>query len=467
MRFVRGARRAKRAGGGAVRAKRRGFGWGISLIALAVAAGLALPATDGEAGQLTTSPFQAYNAANASTIVPGPFALFTVGLNQISPTQENVGFNEVNKKADGFNIVTTAAGPVNITTALAALDNSANLLSSIEPVVIGPNGQLYLTDGHHTFRALLNSAYGSSNPTVYVNVIANFSSDTAAQFWAQMEANNLLFPVNDGVFTAVNLNTGSPVPSSILGMTSDPYRGLEYSILKNKSSKLFTTTSNITGAIGSAIPGIDKMTGYYADFINANSYRGANGGLGLPYLSAADTLIATAWDLKGTNTIVTGTTNTIPQSPTSYASLNSGAGLEVQDLPGYILPTGLATINPGTVTNTSLTNSIANLGAIAADGSFNGLRYMTYTGGGQSVTIGTQQATGVTGPGFLMQLGNDNNTGFATDNDSVTLSAGNTYTGGTTITAGRLIIMADSSLGAAAGTTAISTEQHHGWRRER
>lgn len=456
MRLGWGARRAQRAGDG-VRAWCRSFGWGPSLIALSVAAGLALPPRDTHAGQLTTSPFQAYNAANASAIVAGPFALFTVGLNQISPTQENVGFNEVNKKADGFNLVTTSAGPVSLTTALANLDNSANLLSSIEPVVIGPNGQLYLTDGHHTFRALLDSAYGSSNPSVYVNVIANFSSDTPAQFWAQMEADNLLFPVNDGVFTPVNLSTGSPVPSSILGMTSDPYRGLEYSILKNKSSKLFTTTSNITGAIGSAIPGIDKMTGYYADFINADSYRGANGGLGLPYLSAADTLIATAWDLKGTNTIVTGTANTIPQSPASYASLNGGLGLEVQDLPGYILPTGLATINPGTVTNSSLTNSISNLGAIAADGSFSGLRYMTYSSGGQSVTIGTQQATGVTGPGFLMQLGNDNNTSFATDNDSVTLSAGNTYTGGTTVTAGRLIIMADSSLGAAAGTTVIST----------
>ena len=53
-------------------------------------------------------------------------------------------------------------------------------------------------------------------------------------------------PLNDGVPQGVNLATGAPIPTSLQGLTSDPYRGLEYSILKNKSSKLFTTTANIT-----------------------------------------------------------------------------------------------------------------------------------------------------------------------------------------------------------------------------
>ena len=106
---------------------------------------------------------------------------------------------------------------------------------------------LYLTDGHHTFTALENSAYGSSNPNVYVNVIANYSNLTTAQFWAQMQAANLLLPLNDGVPQVVNTATGSPIPTTLTGLTSDVYRGLEYSILKNKNSKLFTTTSNIAG----------------------------------------------------------------------------------------------------------------------------------------------------------------------------------------------------------------------------
>ena len=66
-------------------------------------------------------------------------------------------------------------------------------------MVIGPGGQLYLTDGHHTFTALEDSIYGASNPNVFVNVIANFSNLTTAQFFAKMQAMNLLLPINDGV----------------------------------------------------------------------------------------------------------------------------------------------------------------------------------------------------------------------------------------------------------------------------
>ena len=119
----------------------------------------------------------------------------------------------------------------------------SNLLTDIEPVVIGPGGQLYLTDGHHTFTALENSIYGGSNPNVFVNVIANYSNLTTSQFFAMMQSQNLLLPLNDGVPLAVNTATGAPFPTSLTGLTSDPYRGLEYSILKNKSSKLFTSAS--------------------------------------------------------------------------------------------------------------------------------------------------------------------------------------------------------------------------------
>ncbi|MGA2895384.1 MAG: ParB/Srx family N-terminal domain-containing protein, partial [Xanthobacteraceae bacterium] len=220
---------------------------------------LAAPA---HAGQLPASVFTAYNPASASSIVAGPFALYTVTVNSLAPTQMNEGFTEVDKKATGFNIIQPSQQ-----------ETTASLLGDIEPVVIGPGGKLYLTDGHHTFTALEDSAYGASNLPVYVNVIANYSGDTTAQFWAQMQAANFLLPLNDGVPQIVNTATGSPIPTTLTGLTSDVYRGLEYSILKNKNSKLFTTTSNITGQKGSAIPGVDKETGLYADFINADAYR--------------------------------------------------------------------------------------------------------------------------------------------------------------------------------------------------
>jgi hypothetical protein len=110
--------------------------------------------------QLIASAFQAYDAADASTIVTGPLALYSVAVDSIAPTQMNEGFTEVDAKTAAFNLLTPS-------------ELQSDLLGDIEPVVIGPGGVLYLTDGHHTFTALLDSIYGASDPTVYVNVIAN------------------------------------------------------------------------------------------------------------------------------------------------------------------------------------------------------------------------------------------------------------------------------------------------------
>ena len=63
----------------------------------------------------------------------------------------NEGFTEVGAKAAGFDLITS----------VSALE--ADLVDEIEPVVIGPGGQLYLLDGHHTFTALLDSVWA---PTI-------------------------------------------------------------------------------------------------------------------------------------------------------------------------------------------------------------------------------------------------------------------------------------------------------------
>ena len=213
-----GQRRRRRSGGRVVYWFRRAGITGFKAAAIGFSFVAALPA---HAGQLPASAFQVYNPANASSIQAGPFALYTVPVDQLQPTQMNEGFTEVNAKTNGFNLLL----PSNF---------NANLLGDIQPVVIGPGGVLYLTDGHHTFTALENSSYGSTDPVVYVNVIANYSNLTTAQFFAQMQASDLLLPLNNGVPQAVNTATGSPIPTTLKGLTQDPYRGLEYSILKNK-----------------------------------------------------------------------------------------------------------------------------------------------------------------------------------------------------------------------------------------
>jgi autotransporter-associated beta strand protein len=371
----------------------------VSVIAIGASGGA-------HAGQLPASAFQTYDPTQASSIVPGAFALFVVPVNSILPTQLNEGFTEVGKKTAGFNL-------------LAPSQLQSNLLTDIEPVVIGPGGQLYLTDGHHTFTALENSIYGS-NTNVFVNVIANYSNLTTSQFFQTMQSQNLLLPLNDGVPQTVNTATGAPLPTSLTGLTSDPYRGLEYSILKNKSSKLFTTAANITGAIGAATPGLDKMTGFYSDFLEAAAYRNANNGLGLPYWSPGDIAIATKWNLTASST------TTLPNIPGTVTAAQ---------LPGFILSNNI-------VLNGVISNSTLSTGALDGNGGFTGITTINAGTAASPITIGTPNT------GFIMQLGSDNK-------DSVTLGGANTYTGGTSILAGNLIIAGDSSLGAAvpSGTT--------------
>jgi autotransporter-associated beta strand protein len=349
---------------------------------------------EARAQQLPASAFQTYNAADAGSIVASPFALYAVSVDSLLPTQMNEGLTEVDYKAAGFDLISSAS----------ALQ--ADLLGDIEPVVIGPGGKLYLTDGHHTFTALEDSIWGPSDPTVYVNVIANYSNLTTAQFFALMQSENLLLPLNDGVPEAVDDATGAPIPTSLTGLTSDVYRGLEYSILKNKSSKLFSW--------GATTPGLDKMTGFYSDFLEAAAYQNANGGLGLPYLSPYDIALATKWNLTGSST------TTLP---------NVSGAVTAAQLPGFILSQNI--VNAGGISDATLAN-----GAMDGDGTFTGITEINAGTASEPIMIGTPNV------GFIMELGTDN--GY-----SVTLDGTNSYTGGTSILAGNLIVQSDASLGAA------------------
>ena len=243
-----------------------------------------------------------------------------------------------------------------------------------------------------------------------------------------MEAKNWLLPLNDGVPQTVDPATGAPIPTSLTGLTSDVYRGLEYSILKQKDSKLFTTTANITGATGASTPGLDKMTGIYSDFAEAAAYQDANGGLGLPYLSPGDIALATQWNLN-------------PDSATTLPNV-SGTVYAYQ-LPGFILSQNVvisASISNATLGQTVSDGEVAPgsmEGAIDGDGGFTGITQINAGTAANPIYIDTPNI------GLIMQVGADKG-------HNVTLGAtDNTYIGGTTFLAGTLVIAGDGSLGAA------------------
>ena len=141
-------------------------------------------------------------------------AAYTIDAHQLHPTQFAVGFREVASKTKAINGKDTAA-----------------LLSYLQekdvPVVIGPAGVPYMTDGHHTIRALLDSK--QADKTVYGHILANWTTLDEKKFWAQMLEHHYAYLANkDGTGTL----PANELPKSLLEMQSNIYRGLGWAVMK-------------------------------------------------------------------------------------------------------------------------------------------------------------------------------------------------------------------------------------------
>lgn len=69
-------------------------------------------------------------------------------------------------------------------------EETADSLDPMKTAVIGPGGRVYLTDGHHTFTAFLESRDGGPDTRARVRIQANLSGLGMDEFWKTMEKNN-------------------------------------------------------------------------------------------------------------------------------------------------------------------------------------------------------------------------------------------------------------------------------------
>lgn len=139
---------------------------------------------------------------------------YTIDARALHPTQFALGFREVRHKA-----------------AIISRKDAADLVAYLKkkdvPVVIGPGGIPFLTDGHHTMRALLEST--QPDKTTYGHIIANWSDLAPAAFWEKMRAAHNTY-LND----AAGRGPLDPaaLPADLFAMQSNLYRGLSWAVLE-------------------------------------------------------------------------------------------------------------------------------------------------------------------------------------------------------------------------------------------
>ena len=233
-------------------------------------------------------------------------------LNQVNATQRSLGYREVTYKAAfstslawsplaQANITTSAgvttydySGQSNIATDLVGFWTSKNL-----PIVIGPDGKAYTTDGHHT-----TAGYLASTPAVprtvlpglehvvIGHVVANYYNPAAPSapndaFWLARAAENnaYLFGPSGNVLSqpgdpGYGAATQPILPSTLAmptvpgtaGMSSDPYRSLSWGMVDG-IIKSATTSAGVKIAgfkkTNPATPGVDTnfVEFYWSDFM--------------------------------------------------------------------------------------------------------------------------------------------------------------------------------------------------------
>ncbi len=188
-----------------------------------------------------------------------PFAsgdLIDIALEELHPTQAVLGYDEVYYKLGRYRAnKDVVAGGVNrkfedwceangegtaaSVSAGARLDDRSSFtcttrlgaeteesLAPMKTVVIGPRGEVFLTDGHHTLTSFWETADGGPGMHVRVRVLGNLSTLSTEEFWWEMQARgwSWLYDERDQPIAPHQL----PQRLGLREFRHDPYRGMIY-----------------------------------------------------------------------------------------------------------------------------------------------------------------------------------------------------------------------------------------------
>lgn len=168
-----------------------------------------------------------------------------VQLHQLKPTQAAVGYDQVfyklgryagdtEKKFDEICETNGQKGVKNFNSkshvAVAGSFECAEPVGSVKKdmktVIIGPDNQLYLTDGHHTFNVFWHMPEGGADYQVHVVVTDDYRNLTMDNFWSVMEKNNNLW-LYDAQFQAID-KAQLPESLGLENFHNNLYRSLVY-----------------------------------------------------------------------------------------------------------------------------------------------------------------------------------------------------------------------------------------------
>jgi hypothetical protein len=192
-----------------------------------------------------TGPYAQYRCAREGD-------LLDVRIGDVHPTQPSLGYDEVyyklgrytlgkdslNKKfsdwceADGrIDAVAAQAGarlddPSSFTCRIVRGQETPDSMAPMKTVVIGPGGEPFLTDGHHTLTAFAETPDGGLNLHVRLRVLANFSRLSSNAFWSAMEDHQWVWLQEPSGST---IDAGDlPTSIGLANFADDGYRSLLY-----------------------------------------------------------------------------------------------------------------------------------------------------------------------------------------------------------------------------------------------